>query len=177
MKLRWNRGKKKCYPKSRSPCHVSSCKAGGGWELLDIYAKCKALLLSRMHSQGTRAGSVQAVLLRKWNLDTHPANPPNIAAYPPGMAHLRAYATVHISHFFFLSSVATALLGPRLPRYWVFESQKDRLHSTRLLWTRDRSVAQTSTWQHTVFTRDRYPWSWRDSNPQSQQANGHRPTP
>ena len=28
-----------------------------------------------MHSKGTRTGSVQAVLLRKWNLDTHPANP------------------------------------------------------------------------------------------------------
>jgi hypothetical protein len=74
-------------------CKLQSHKAGGGWELLDIYAKCKALLLSRMLSQGTREGSVHAVLLRKWNLDTNPANPPNVAAYTSGMVHLRAYAT------------------------------------------------------------------------------------
>jgi hypothetical protein len=72
---------------------LQSRKVGGRWELLDIYAKCKALLLSRMHSQGTRTGSVQAVLLWKWNLDTHPANPLNVAVYPPDMVHLRAYAT------------------------------------------------------------------------------------
>jgi hypothetical protein len=61
---------------------LQSCKAGGGWELLDIHVKCRALLPSRMHSQNARAGLVQAFWLRKWNLDTHPANPPNVAAYP-----------------------------------------------------------------------------------------------
>jgi len=41
----------------------------------------------------------------------------------------------------------------------------------------DHPVAQTSTWQHTTLTRDRYPWPRRDSNPQSKQARDHRPTP
>ena len=71
---------------------LQSCKTRGGWGLLDIHAKCRALLLSRMHAQGARAGSVHAFWLRKWNLDSHPANPPNAAAYPPGLQHLRAYA-------------------------------------------------------------------------------------
>jgi len=34
-----------------------------------------------------------------------------------------------------------------------------------------------SVWQHTAFTRDRYPWPRRDSNPPSQQASGLRLTP
>jgi hypothetical protein len=45
-----------------------------------------------MHSQGARAGSVQAVWLRKWDLETHPAITLYIAAYTPGLVHLRACA-------------------------------------------------------------------------------------
>ena len=41
-------------------------------------------------------------------------------------------------------------------------------HSTGLLWTRDRPVAQTSTRQHTTLTTDRQPCPRRNSNPQSQ---------
>jgi len=49
-------------------------------------------------------------------------------------------------------------------------------HSVRL-WTSDRPIAETSTWQHTTLTRDRHPCRRRDSFPQSQQASGRRPTP
>ena len=45
-----------------------------------------------------------------------------------------------------------------------------------LLWTRDRPVPETSNWQHTTFA-DKYLCFWRNSNPQSQQASGRRPTP
>jgi len=45
-----------------------------------------------MHSQGARAGSAQTLWLRKWNLNTHPVNPPKAVAYPPFLQHLRAYA-------------------------------------------------------------------------------------
>jgi len=41
----------------------------------------------------------------------------------------------------------------------------------------DQSVAEASTWQHTALKPDRHPCSRRDSNPQSQQASGRRPTP
>ena len=51
------------------------------------------------------------------------------------------------------------------------------MHTVRFLWTRDRPVAETSTWQHTTFTRDRHPCPRRNSNPHSQQASGRRPAP
>jgi hypothetical protein len=52
-------------------------------------------------------------------------------------------------------------------------------HQTRLgpLWTSDQPDAETSTWQHTTLTRQRRSYRRRDSNPQSQQANGRSPTP
>ena len=53
----------------------------------------------------------------------------------------------------------------------------DTPHSVGRLWTSDRPVAETSAWQHTTLTRDRYPGPRRDSNPQSQEASGRRPTP
>jgi len=49
--------------------------------------------------------------------------------------------------------------------------------SVGLLWTSDRLVEETSTWQHTTLTTDRHPCLRWDSNLQSQQANGCRPTP
>jgi len=50
-------------------------------------------------------------------------------------------------------------------------------HSVGLLWTRDQSFAETSTWQLPTFTGNRYPCPRRDSNPQSQQVSGRIPTP
>jgi len=41
----------------------------------------------------------------------------------------------------------------------------------------DLPIAKTFAWQHTTITRDRHPCPGRDSNPQSQQASGRRPTP
>ena len=50
------------------------------------------------------------------------------------------------------------------------------IHSVGLPWTRDRPVAKSSTWQHTIVTRDRHQCPGRDLNPQCQQASGRRPT-
>ena len=63
-----------------------------GWELLDTAAKCRALLLSRMYVQCARPGTVMVAWLRKWGLTERRPNPPNPAAYPIGMARVRAYA-------------------------------------------------------------------------------------
>jgi len=52
----------------------------------------------------------------------------------------------------------------------------DTSHSVGIPWTDDLADAGTSTWQHTTFTRDKHPWPRWDSNPQSQQASGSRPT-
>jgi hypothetical protein len=47
-------------------------------------------------------------------------------------------------------------------------------HSVQFPRTKDRPVGETSTWQHTTLTTDRHPRPRRVSNPQSQQASGHR---
>ena len=63
------------------------------------------------------------------------------------------------------------------PHSWGFENiQNDAPQSVGLLWTSDQPVAETSTWQHTALTTDRHPCPRWDSNPQSQQASGRRPT-
>ena len=49
-------------------------------------------------------------------------------------------------------------------------------HSVGLLWTRDRPVVETSTLRHTTLTKEGHPCTRRDSNPQSQQASGRKPT-
>ena len=58
-------------------------------------------------------------------------------------------------------------------------SHSDTPHSVGLLWTIDRTVAETCAWQHTTLTKDRHPCPHRDSNPQSQQLMAvdpsHRP--
>jgi len=53
----------------------------------------------------------------------------------------------------------------------------DTQHSEGLLWTSDHPDAKTCTWKHTILTRDRHLCPQEDSNPQSQQASGRRPTP
>jgi hypothetical protein len=74
---------------------------------------------------------------------------------------------------------STALLGLGFLITEVSSSHSDIPHSVGLLWTSDRPVAETSTWQHTTLARDRRPCPRRDSNPQSQQAKAadlrHRP--
>jgi len=60
-------------------------------------------------------------------------------------------------------------LGQRLLIIKASLSHLDTPHSIGLLWMSDRSDAETSTWQHTTLTRERFPCLRRDSNSQSQQ--------
>jgi len=55
-------------------------------------------------------------------------------------------------------------------------SHSNTPHLVELLWTSYQLDAETSTWQHTTLTREKYPCPRRDSNPQSQQARGRRLT-
>jgi len=59
---------------------------------MDIAAKCRALLLSRMQIQGACSGTIMAEWLHSWDLKGKTPNPPNANAYPTGMMHVRAYA-------------------------------------------------------------------------------------
>jgi len=67
--------------------------------------------------------------------------------------------------------------GPRPPHYRGFTITLR--HTTLGMTPLDEGspVAETSTWRRTTFTTDRHPCPRRDSNPQSQQASGRRPTP
>ena len=51
-------------------------------------------------------------------------------------------------------------------------THNDAEQSVGILWTSDQLVAETSTWQHTTLTTDKYPCPRWDSNPRSQQASG-----
>ena len=54
---------------------------------------------------------------------------------------------------FFLSFFVWPLLSTHCRCTW---SHSNTRHSVGLLWTGDQPVAETSTWQHTSLTRDRY---------------------
>ena len=53
------------------------------------------------------------------------------------------------------------------------------IHSVGLVWMEDRPVAETSTWQYTTLTGDRYscPGGIRNRNPSQLAAEGLRPRP
>jgi len=56
---------------------------------------------------------------------------------------------------------------------WCFQiTHNDAAQSAGLLWTSDQLVAETSTWQHTTLTTEKYPCPRWDLNPRSQQASG-----
>ena len=61
--------------------------------------------------------------------------------------------------------------GPGGPKH------NDTPQSVGLVWTSDHLIVETSTWQHTTLTTDKHPCPGWDSNPQSQQSTGRRPTP
>jgi hypothetical protein len=82
----------------------------------------------------------------------------------------------YVRNFFFVTR-RLLLLGQGLPIIEASRSHSDTPHLVGILWTSDRPDADTSTGQHTILTIDRYPCPGRDSNPQSQQASGRRPTP
>ena len=85
-----------------------------------------------------------------------------------------------VHHFwldFFFNHGLTAPVGQGLLVIEDSWSHSDTPHLVGLLWTSDQPVAETSTWQHTTLTIDRHPYPWQDSNPQSKQVSGRRPTP
>ena len=76
----------------------------------------------------------------------------------------------------FLGATASSGQGPP-HSLSCYITHNDAPQSVGLLWKSDHLVAKTSTWQHTSLTTDKHPCSRWDSNPQSQQAGGRRPTP
>ena len=82
------------------------------------------------------------------------------------------------SFIIFFSYGAAAQRGSWPPHSWGFYiTHSDAAQSVGLLWTRDQRVAEIYTWRHTTRTADKHTCPRWDSNPQSQQASGRRPTP
>ena len=84
---------------------------------------------------------------------------------------------VSSAFIFFFTTARESLVGQGLHIVENTQLHSYTPHSVGLLWKIDRPDAETSTWQHTTLTTDRQPCSRLDSNPQSQQAKGHRPKP
>jgi hypothetical protein len=62
----------------------------------------------------------------------------------------------------------TARIGPRPPHYGGFMIKPRYNTLGRTLLDVDQPDTETSTWQRTTLTKDRYPCPRRDSNSQSQ---------
>jgi hypothetical protein len=67
-------------------------KEEGGWGLLEVAAKCRALHFARQWHQGQLEGSVTWALHRYWGLHRYRSNPPPFPVIPKSMSHLRQYA-------------------------------------------------------------------------------------
>jgi hypothetical protein len=95
-----------------------------------------------------------------------------------------SYLNIRYDHFYFIlipsftkffSIAQQPLLVQGLIIMQASLSHSDTLHSVWLLWTSDQSDADTSTWQHTTLTRERYRCNRRDSKQQSRQATAENP--
>jgi hypothetical protein len=82
-----------------------------------------------------------------------------------------------LSQYFFFPSAQQPPVGHGRLIIEASLSHAGSPQSVGLPWTSDQPDAETSTSQHATFTRHRHPCPQWDSNPQSQQASGRRPTP
>ena len=81
----------------------------------------------------------------------------------------------YIIYFFSFGATAPSGPGPRHSRGFQI-THSDAPQSVGLLWTSDQLVAETSTRQHTTLTTNKTAMPRWDSNLQSQQASGRRPS-
>jgi len=75
-----------------TPLHPSEKKGGGRWGLIDVEAKCRALLITRMWTQSQREGSSSAEWQHHWRLPMYRANPPHVQRIPKTLEYLHIYA-------------------------------------------------------------------------------------
>jgi hypothetical protein len=62
----------------------------GGWDLVDVSAKSRALFLYRIQSQATRTGTLTAGWMKKWNI-SQTENPPFPDRIPKSLEYLGTY--------------------------------------------------------------------------------------
>ena len=62
----------------------------GGWDLVNVWAKSRALFLYRLQAQGQRDGSLTAGWLKKWNLHSRTENLPFQDRIPASLEYLHS---------------------------------------------------------------------------------------
>ena len=67
-------------------------KSMGGWEMIHIEAKCRALLLSRLYTQSRKEGTFTAEWMRSWHLTSEQENPPQNWKTLDKLKYLQVYA-------------------------------------------------------------------------------------
>jgi len=77
---------------SRAPLSTLQCeKADGGWDLITVDAKSRAVFLHRLQMQCRRAGPLTADWTKYLNLDTRLGNPPNPFGISEKLEYLRIF--------------------------------------------------------------------------------------
>jgi hypothetical protein len=61
----------------------------GGWDVTDVEAKCRALVITRIWTQSHSAGTITNELLKYWKIQTYTENPHDIWQIPKTLEHLR----------------------------------------------------------------------------------------
>jgi hypothetical protein len=101
----------------------------------------------------------------------------NKVSFP--ISNLLIYEYYWIWLFFGEGGGAKAPSGPGLLIVEASRSHSDTPQPVELLWTSDQPVAESSTWQHTTLTRDRFPCSGgirnRNSRKRAAADARHRP--
>jgi len=73
------------------PLQLQREEREGGWNLVNVEAKCRALFMYRIKMQRDKEESITADWLTYWNLNTRPENPP----YPNGISGKLDYLRIY----------------------------------------------------------------------------------
>ena len=63
----------------------------GGYDLVNIWAKCMAIFIHRTQMHNKSVGSLNAAWLATWDITTHAANPPFRGKIPASLEYIREY--------------------------------------------------------------------------------------
>jgi hypothetical protein len=66
-------------------------KEEGGWDLINVEAKSKALFIRRMRTQGLGRSTITADWLARWKIRHEVPNPPYSGSIPASLTYLREY--------------------------------------------------------------------------------------
>jgi hypothetical protein len=157
------------------------CDRVVGWIVPDVSKDCSAGLIMKMKAlrsfkmRGTAHSRTWHYILENLNLQQHCCENLIYCSTEKWLGPHLASITLNVLIVF--PVVQQPLVGQGLLIIEAAQSHSDTPHSPWLLWTGDQPDTETSTWQVTTLARDRHPCPQRDLNPQSQWANGCRPTP